>query len=59
MSNDDPGMTSEKKPDGERTRVAYPAPEIEKRWQEYWNEQGTFRTSPDPKRKFYVLVMFF
>jgi leucyl-tRNA synthetase len=52
-------MTNEKKPDGERTRVAYPAREIEKRWQEYWEKLGTFRTNPDPKRKFYVLVMFF
>jgi leucyl-tRNA synthetase len=41
------------------TGPAYPAREIEERWQAYWNEQGTFRTSPDPKRKFYVLVMFF
>jgi leucyl-tRNA synthetase len=59
MSNDDPGMTTEKKPDGERTRVAYPAREIEKYWQAYWSEQAAFRTNPDPKRKFYVLVMFF
>ena len=59
MSSDESGMTNEKKPDGERTRVAYPAREVEKRWQEYWNAQGTFRTNPDPKRKFYVLVMFF
>ncbi len=43
----------------ERTRVAYPAREIEQRWQQYWNEQQTFRTNPDPSRKFYVLVMFF
>ncbi|MBM3332148.1 leucine--tRNA ligase [candidate division WOR-3 bacterium] len=52
-------MRSEKRTDGERTRVAYPAREIEKRWQEFWQEQGTFHTEPDPKRKFYVLVMFF
>ena len=58
MSNDKPGMTTEKAT-GERTRVAYPAREIEERWQAYWSEQGTFRTNPDPKRKFYVLVMFF
>jgi leucyl-tRNA synthetase len=59
MSNDEPGMTNEKKPDGERTKVAYPAREIEQRWQAYWDERGTFRTNPDPQRKFYVLVMFF
>ena len=52
-------MTTEKGAGGERTRVAYPAREIEERWQAYWNQHGTFRTSPDPKRKFYVLVMFF
>jgi len=34
MSNDNTGMTSEKRTDGERTRVAYPAREMEKRWQE-------------------------
>ena len=59
MPNDEPGMTDEKKPAGERTKVTYPAREIEQRWQAYWNERGTFRTNPDPKRKFYVLVMFF
>jgi len=37
----------------------YPASEIEHRWQRFWEERGTFRTSPDPKRKFYVLVMFY
>jgi len=52
-------MTTEKGAGGERMRVAYPAREIEQRWQAYWNERGTFRTNPDPKRKFYVLVMFF
>ena len=59
MSNDNTGMTSEKRTDGERTRVAYPAREMEKRWQEYWQQQGTFHTAPEPSRKFYVLVMFF
>ncbi|MFO7651686.1 MAG: leucine--tRNA ligase [bacterium] len=43
----------------ERGLVSYPAREIEARWQAYWDEQKTFRTSPEPKRKFYVLVMFF
>jgi leucyl-tRNA synthetase len=39
--------------------LSYPARETERRWQEYWTAHGTFRTNPDPKRKFYVLVMFF
>jgi len=52
-------MTDEKKPGSERMSVAYPVREIEQRWQAYWNEQGTFRTDPEPRRKFYVLVMFF
>jgi leucyl-tRNA synthetase len=43
----------------ERARVAYPAGEIEQRWQEYWTTRETFKTNPDPVRKFYVLVMFF
>ncbi len=43
----------------ERGAVGYPAREIEARWQAYWDEQKTFRTKADPKRKFYVLVMFF
>jgi len=58
MSNDESRMSVDGT-GGERMRVAYPAREIEQRWQAYWNEQGTFRTSQDPKRKFYVLVMFF
>lgn len=38
---------------------AWPAQEIEARWQAWWDEHGTFRTKADPQRKFYVLVMFF
>ncbi len=48
-----------RKQPSEQRRVAYPARQIEARWQQYWDEQGTFRTNPAPKRKFYVLVMFF
>jgi leucyl-tRNA synthetase len=58
MLNDEPKIAADKAA-GERTRVAYPAREIEQRWQEYWDRQGTFRTNPEPRRKFYVLVMFF
>jgi len=36
----------------------YPAREIELRWQKYWEEQGIFKTNPNPKNKYYVLVMF-
>ncbi|MBM3322558.1 leucine--tRNA ligase [candidate division WOR-3 bacterium] len=39
-------------------RFAYPVREVEERWQRYWQEHGTFRTSPSPKRKYYVLEMF-
>jgi len=31
---------------------------IEKKWREYWREKGLFRTTDNPKRKFYNLVMF-
>ena len=33
--------------------------QIERKWQAYWAEKGTFRTGTDPsKPKFYVLDMF-
>ena len=54
MSNDEPGVRTEKGP-SERSRVVYPARDIEERWQAYWHEQGTFRTNPEPKKKYYVL----
>ena len=32
---------------------------IEKKWQAYWAQNGTFKTKEDPsKPKFYVLDMF-
>jgi len=32
---------------------------IERKWQRYWNEHGTFRVSEDPeKTKLYILDMF-
>jgi len=40
-------------------KPAYPAREIEERWQKRWGEAGAFRTDPNPLKKFYVLVMFF
>ena len=39
--------------------MEYNHKEIEKRWQAYWKEHGTYRTKEDPSRKkFYVLDMF-
>jgi hypothetical protein len=44
-----------------RQSTAYPFTDIEKKWQQYWEEQQTFRT-PDEvntsKPKYYVLDMF-
>ncbi len=36
----------------------YPARDIELKWQRFWEEKGVFRTNPNPKKKYYVLVMF-
>jgi leucyl-tRNA synthetase len=36
----------------------YPIRDIEMRWQAFWEKHGVFHTSEDPKRKYYVLVMF-
>ncbi|MBI3396477.1 MAG: leucine--tRNA ligase, partial [Spirochaetia bacterium] len=39
--------------------MAYPFAFIEKKWQTYWKEKGTFRTPADRQRpKYYVLDMF-
>jgi leucyl-tRNA synthetase len=40
--------------------MSYPFRSIEKKWQEYWEREKTFRTQPeDPSRpKYYVLDMF-
>ncbi|MEO0132770.1 MAG: leucine--tRNA ligase [candidate division WOR-3 bacterium] len=32
--------------------------EIEKQIQKFWQERGIFKTNPNPKKKYYVLVMF-
>ena len=35
----------------------YNFPDIEKKWQKYWEENKTYRTETDPsKPKFFVLV---
>jgi leucyl-tRNA synthetase len=36
----------------------YPYKEIEAKWQQRWNESGLYRTNPNPKDKYYLLVMF-
>jgi len=51
--------TGNPEPELRSLKSSYPFREIEQRWQQYWDEHQTFRTNPDPKRKFYVLVMFF
>ncbi|TSA30070.1 MAG: leucine--tRNA ligase [Bacteroidetes bacterium] len=39
--------------------MEYNFSEVEKKWQRYWTEHGTFRTELDPaKPKYYVLDMF-
>jgi leucyl-tRNA synthetase len=39
--------------------MSYPFKKIEKKWQEYWENHKTFKTSEDTnKPKFYVLDMF-
>ncbi|MFO1470805.1 MAG: leucine--tRNA ligase [Turneriella sp.] len=39
--------------------MSYPFTEIEKKWQQYWEEKQTFRTGTDfSKPKYYVLDMF-
>ena len=44
------------------SRVLYPFSEIEKKWQQHWEENSTFAVSEDAhlsgKEKFYVLDMF-
>lgn len=36
----------------------YPAHEIEKKWQKYWEEKGFHKAPEKPKKKYYVLEMF-
>ncbi|NUN71227.1 MAG: leucine--tRNA ligase [Bacteroidetes bacterium] len=39
--------------------MSYPFTDIEKKWQEYWQKHGTYRTTDDTtKKKLYVLDMF-
>ncbi len=39
--------------------MEYNHQDIERRWQEYWRENNTYKTTEDPsKKKFYVLDMF-
>ena len=34
------------------------AKQREAKWQHFWEEKGIFKTNPQPKRKYYVLVMY-
>jgi leucyl-tRNA synthetase len=36
----------------------YPFSEIEAKWQKQWGEWQLYKTNPNPKNKYYVLVMF-
>lgn len=38
--------------------MEYNFSEIEKKWQDYWNETEIFRAKDNPENKFYLLVMF-
>lgn len=45
----------------QQASTAYPFPEIETKWQQYWEENQTFRTPEEvdtSKLKYYVLDMF-
>ena len=45
---------------GERSKMEYKFNEIEKKWQNYWKENDTFKTDvwDFSKPKYYVLDMF-
>ncbi|MEO2066101.1 MAG: leucine--tRNA ligase [Desulfurobacteriaceae bacterium] len=38
--------------------MKYEHDKIERKWQERWEEEGVFKSSPDSKKKYYVLEMF-
>jgi leucyl-tRNA synthetase len=45
----------------QKISTAYPFPEIERKWQEHWEANQTFRTPEEvdtSKPKYYVLDMF-
>lgn len=54
--------TPESETPSSSSRVLYPFSEIEKKWQQHWEENSTFAVSEDAhmsgKEKFYVLDMF-
>lgn len=56
-----PAVDTDADSTAQQASTAYPFPEIEAKWQQYWEEQQTFRT-PDEvdtsKPKYYVLDMF-
>ncbi len=36
----------------------YDFKEVERKWQEFWESEGIFKVSDNPKKKFYLLCMF-
>ena len=42
----------------EKKSKEYDPKEIEPKWQEYWEKIGLYRTSNNPKKKYYILEMF-
>ena len=38
--------------------TGYSVKEIEKKWQQFWNDIDLFKTKPVPQKKYYVLEMF-
>ncbi|MBD3383206.1 MAG: leucine--tRNA ligase [candidate division Zixibacteria bacterium] len=51
-------MSTESKPHRKTGEAYYPFAEIEAKWQKTWEDQKLYRTNPDPRKKFYNLVMF-
>ena len=48
----------EDKAKGSEVKFTESAKQREAKWQRFWDEKGIFKTNPNPKRKYYVLVMY-
>jgi hypothetical protein len=60
-TEDPPSPAQNTAGDESRQSTAYPFTDIEQKWQQYWEENKTFRTPEDvdtSKPKYYVLDMF-
>ena len=56
-----PAVDTDASSAAQQASTAYPFPEIESKWQQYWEQQQTFRTPEGvdtSKPKYYVLDMF-